>query len=336
MAPRTADAQDLPRTAAPAAEPAADTAKADDETGKPNELVRNQVKQALLYMRRGKPEAAISLLNNLAETNGKSDPLVWLALGTVYWEKKDILPAEEALHRFLDIVDREANNKLLGIRSDFHLDELPAWGMHFLEDYQKHVGHAGIATPDGEDNAGEIAFDLRLAAPLFDRNRQEIFASLVPGHERGEVTVVRPLNQPLPMPGGNFLFGNAKVTVNPGETVTVKTEDIAASPVFDVKPEANEDAARTEALLHLPGAPFIGFQAGEDGLWRFAACNTKSISGADMAALAGLKTASRRLTAAEITDTEMELYASASVRRGVNVVLNCSAARTKNRPRMGQ
>ncbi len=201
---------------------------ASQAPGEGDRQVKFKVKQALLYLKDKAPaQAKQTLAPLLTEEPGKSDPLVWLAMGRACYEDNDLLGAGR------HVVEAEARN-LNNALND-------AWAKKFYEEFQKGVGRIRIRTDQALCERARFA-----VSPVNPLNSaQEALVSGIPGWQSGEVSV--PSKDILFLPAGRYDLGKTadgapvtSIEVAAGKETAVTLEEVGAKCVANVGVELVE------------------------------------------------------------------------------------------------
>ncbi len=172
--------------------------------------VRQDIKQAHLYLRMKLPDRAREVLTEtVATAPGRSDPLAWLALGQAYYFERRIDDAGRAMDRALSLGVRAA----IGPRK---------WAKTFLSRYRRNVG---AVTLDGGDCASPT-IPAQLEAPMASETREALLDA-VPGWQAG--ALIRKQGERFFLPVGRYRFGDTKVTVAGERTTRLVAAEVGAT-----------------------------------------------------------------------------------------------------------
>lgn len=181
-------------------------AHADDKAQK---RLEHQVEQAMLYVNMKLPERAKETLVELVKTEpGKSDALTWLALSKANYALKALDDAGEAL------------NRAEGLGVEQRLDE-KSWAKSYYEEIEELVGGVRIRDAQCEN----VKFRARLAVPMVNRKKRALLEAL-DGWRTKELE--RRTDRPFYLPAGQFMLGETKVKIIPGQETSVTAKEIGA------------------------------------------------------------------------------------------------------------
>ena len=172
--------------------------------------LRHQVDQALLYVNMNLPDRAVESLQGLVATDpGKTDGLTWLALGKALYGQQKLDAAGEAVSRA----------EVLAVKD--HLDEVK-WARAFWDEFKENLGSVRIR----DATCPHVKFGAKLATPMVNRKKRALLEAL-PGWRKKELE--RGTERAFYLPAGEFLLGETRVKIIPGEETSVTAQEIGAT-----------------------------------------------------------------------------------------------------------